>query len=382
MAILSQGNKELVNEQLNHHIGEIAGILFFLIGAMTIVELIDLYNGFQLIINRITTTNKRTFLAIVTVLAFILSAILDNLTTAIVMSSLVVKMIPSRDDRLICIGMIVISSNAGGAWSPIGDVTTTMLWIGHQITTVGLIKSVFIPSLFAVVIPFLILMHRMQGSFAPNENLTINETSSKDQKVILFSGIGLLLFVPVFKTVTHLPPFMGMMLAVGIFWLISETIHKKKAQLSENRNSIFSALEKIDMPSILFFMGILLAVGALQSFGILKTLANQMSDSIPNNKLMLVGIGLLSSILDNVPLVAAMQGMYSLAEYPQGDFFWDLLAYCAGTGGSILIIGSAAGVAAMGIENISFFWYVKNISLAALIGYLAGAAVCIGMNVL
>jgi Na+/H+ antiporter NhaD/arsenite permease-like protein len=378
--ILSENDKSVVNTNLYNHIGEIAGILFFLIGAMTIVELIDLYNGFQLIIQQIQTKKKRTFLIIITLLAFILSAILDNLTTAIIMSSLVVKMIPDRHDRLVCIGMIVIAANAGGAWSPIGDVTTTMLWIGHQITTTGLIKSVFIPSLIATIIPLCILMKNMEGSFEKAIIIPLNYDTKNNQKIILFSGIGLLLFVPIFKTMTHLPPFMGMLLAVGIVWLISEIIHKKRQHVDEQKNSIFSALEKIDMPSLLFFLGILLAVAALDSFGILKQIAMQLNTAIPNNDIMLVGIGLLSAILDNVPLVAAMQGMYSLSRFPEGSFFWNLLAYCAGTGGSILIIGSAAGVAAMGIEQISFFWYLKKISLAALIGYLAGAGVCIIMN--
>jgi Na+/H+ antiporter NhaD/arsenite permease-like protein len=366
-----------INHQLYEHIGDIAGILFFLIGAMTIVELIDIYEGFQIVIDKIKTTNKRTFLIIVTILAFFLSAILDNLTTAIVMSTLISKILSDKKDRLISIGMIVIAANAGGAWSPIGDVTTTMLWIGNQITTWGIIKSVFIPSLISCLVPLVFLLFKLKGNFTPLESISQGSVTNKDRRIIFFSGIALLIFVPVFKTITHLPPFMGMLLAVGIVWLISETLHKQKTDATLSPSSIFSALERIDMPSILFFLGILISVSALQSASILTDIAFFLSSKVHNDIVIVTGTGLLSAIFDNVPLVAAFQGMYSLAQYPSGHFFWNYLAFCSGTGGSILIIGSAAGVAAMGIEKIEFFWYFKNISLAALLGYLAGAAACI-----
>lgn len=366
-----------INHSLAEHLSEIAGIVFFLIGAMTIVELIDLYGGFQIVSKIIKTTSKRKFLAIITLISFFLSAILDNLTTAIVMGTLVTKILSNRQDKLICLGMIVIAANSGGAWSPIGDVTTTMLWVGNQITASAIVKAVFLPSVISCLIPLAMLMFKLKGNFvSPSIELT-SELRAKERNIILFSGLGLLIFVPIFKTITHLPPFMGMLLAVAILWFISERLHKPKADTGSSSTTIFAALERIDMPSILFFIGILIAVGALQSADILSTLAIKLKSTIANDNAILIGTGLLSAIVDNVPLVAALQGMYSLDVYPTGHLFWEFLAYCAGTGGSILIIGSAAGVAAMGIEKIEFFWYLKNISLPALLGYLGGAAVFI-----
>ncbi len=375
--ILNADDYHMVNHQLAEHIGDIAGILFFLIGAMTIVELIDLHDGFQVIIVAIKTTNKRTLLIIISIITFFLSAILDNLTTAIVMSTLVAKILSDQKDKNIMIGMVIIAANSGGAWSPIGDVTTTMLWIGNQITSVGIIKSILLPSLVSAMVPLLFLLTKIKGSFIPKMSENEGLVEPKERNIIFYSGISLLIFVPIFKTVTHLAPFMGMMFAVGIVWLISETLHKKKPNNQNQQPSIFVALEKVDLPSILFFMGILLAVSALQSTSILKQLASILSTQVQNEHIIVVGIGLLSAIFDNVPLVAAIQGMFSFEQYPSGHFFWNFLAYCAGTGGSILIIGSAAGVAAMGIEKISFFWYLKNISFAALLGYFAGALVAI-----
>ncbi len=375
--ILSATNTDSVNHQLYEHVAEIAGILFFLIGAMTIVELIDLYDGFQIIIDRIKTTHKRKLLIIITLLSFLLSAVLDNLTTAIVMTALVRKILSDKEDRYISIGMIIIAANAGGAWSPIGDVTTTMLWIGNQITPLAIVKSVFIPALVATLVPLLILICRMKGHFIPMEALVQTKVNKTEQMIVFFSGLGLLNFVPVFKLLTHLPPFMGMMLAVGILWLISELLHKRKPDEEQQSSSIFSALERIDMPSILFFMGILLAVGALQSSGMLHTFAEWLSQELHNDVLLVSGIGILSAVFDNVPLVAAVQGMFTLNQFATDHFFWHLLAFCSGTGGSILIIGSAAGVAAMGIEKITFFWYLRNVSLAALVGYLAGLLTCV-----
>lgn len=381
VAYMTQGgDSHQIESQLVEQIGEIAGILFFLIGAMTIVELIDLYDGFQVIIDRITTNKKRTLLVIITLLSFFLSAVLDNLTTAIVMTSLILKLVTEKQDRLLLIGMVIIAANAGGAWSPLGDVTTTMLWVGGQIKTTGVIQNVFLPSLVSVLIPMLVIAFRLNGNFEKPQLPVQSKSSDKERRLIFISGMLMLLFVPVFKTLTHLPPFMGMMLAVGLLWVLSEFLHKKNRQSEEERSSIFSALERIDMPSILFFMGILMAVGALQSAGILNTMALWMNDHLGSEKTIVTSIGLLSAVFDNVPLVAAVQGMYPLSEYAQGHFFWNYLAYCAGTGGSILIIGSAAGVAAMGMEKISFFWYLKNISLLALLGYLAGALIAVWMH--
>ena len=293
------------------------------------------------------------------------------------MSTLISKIISDRKDRLISIGMVVIAANAGGAWSPIGDVTTTMLWTGTQITAWGIIKSVFIPSLISCLVPLLYFLFKLKGNFTPLHSISEGNVTNQERRKIFYSGIALLVFVPIFKTITHLPPFMGMLLAVGIVWLISETLHKKKTDTTHSPSTIFSALERIDMPSILFFLGILISVSALQSANILKEMAAFLSTKIHNDIAIVTGTGLLSAIFDNVPLVAAFQGMYSLTQYPTGHFFWNYLAFCSGTGGSILIIGSAAGVAAMGIEKIEFFWYVKNISLAALLGYATGAVACI-----
>lgn len=371
--ILYAADPHTVNHQLAEHISDIAGILFFLIGAMTIVELIDLHEGFQVIIDAIKTTNKRTLVIIISFITFFLSAILDNLTTAIVMCTLVAKILSDQRDKNIVMGMVIIAANSGGAWSPIGDVTTTMLWIGNQITAVGIMKSIFLPSLVSVCVPLLFFLTKMKGTFSPKIGDSQILVEPKERNIIFYSGISLLIFVPIFKTFTHLAPYMGMMFAVGIVWLISETLHKKKPNSSEQQPSIFVALEKVDLPSILFFMGILLAVSALQSTSILQQMATSLSSKVQNENIIVIGIGLLSAIFDNVPLVAAIQGMFTTEQYPTGHFFWNFLAYCAGTGGSILIIGSAAGVAAMGIEKISFFWYLKNVSLSALLGYLAGA---------
>ncbi len=368
--------QNMVEQNLFHQISEISGILFFLIGAMTIVELIDLYDGFQIVLDKITTRNKRTLLLIFTLLSFFLSALLDNLTTAIVMSTMMIKIIPDKKDRLIMLGMIVIASNAGGAWSPIGDVTTTMLWIGHQITALGVIKSLFIPSLVAVTLPLLVLIRKVKGEVVSIPKV-VSQTSNLDRSIIFYSGIGLIIMVPIFKTITHLPPFMGMMLAVGLLWTISETLHKKSAPQTEQSSSIFAALERIDMPSILFFMGILLSVGALQAIGLLDAFSHTLTLIMPDERWMVGSIGLLSAIFDNVPLVAAIQGMFNLQDHATGSFFWNYLAFCSGTGGSLLIIGSAAGVAVMGIEKISFLDYLKQISLPALLGFLGGALTCI-----
>lgn len=369
-----------VAEQLNEHLGDISGIIFFLMGAMTIVELIDAHDGFDIIINAITTLNKRKLIWIICILSFFLSTVLDNLTTTIVMVSLLRKLITDKKLRLLFVGMIVIAANAGGAWSPIGDVTTTMLWIGGQVTTANIIANLFIPSMVCLVVPLTIVSVRLKGN-VETPNLAKDDdkpsASTHERNIIFFSGIGMLLLVPIFKTVTHLPPFMGMLLGLGVLWLISELVHKHKNERDKSIYSVLHALRKIDMPSVLFFLGILISISALQSTGHLTLLATAMTEKIGNINFIVLSIGLLSSIVDNVPLVAAAMGMYDLQTYPTDHYFWEFLAYCAGTGGSALIIGSAAGIAAMGMEKIDFMWYLKKITWLALIGYFAGAIVYI-----
>ncbi|MFZ1261712.1 MAG: sodium:proton antiporter NhaD, partial [Chitinophagaceae bacterium] len=369
-------DKHSPSHLLTEYLGEVAGILFFLLGAMTIVELIDAHDGFEVITSRIKTTSKRKLVWIVGFLAFFLSSVLDNLTTTIVLVSLLRIIIPDKKDRLLFAGLVIIAANAGGAWSPIGDVTTTMLWIGGQITAGSIIIQTILPSLVCFLIPAFIISRQVKGDVASMNIEGINKeltSSSRERNIVFWLGIGSLLFVPVFKTVTHLPPYMGILLGLGVMWVITEMIHSEKDEAEKGVLSVNHALRKIDTPSILFFLGILISIAALQASGVLTDLAVAMNNSIGNIKLITLSIGLLSAIVDNVPLVAAAQGMYGLEQYPTGHFFWEFLAYCAGTGGSCLIIGSAAGVAAMGLEKIEFFWYMKKIGWLALIGYLAGA---------
>jgi Na+/H+ antiporter NhaD/arsenite permease-like protein len=376
--IMLADNKDDVSHQLTEHLGEISEILFFLLGAMTIVELIDVHDGFNIISAKIHQTNKRKLLWIVAFITFFLSPIIDNLTTTIVMVSLIRKLINDHEDRLLFTGMVVIASNAGGAWSPIGDVTTTMLWIGGQITAGNIILKLFLPSLICLIIPLIIVSLKMKGSVSKpiqQENHKLSELSPKQQYTVLGTGLLILLLVPVFKTITHLPPYMGIIIGLGILWMITEIMHGDKDEKEKGILSVSHALRKIDSPSILFFLGILLAVASLQSTGILTSAAEQMSATIPNENIIILCTGLLSSIVDNVPLVAGVQGMYDLNQYPTDHSFWEFLAYATGTGGSVLIIGSAAGVAAMGMEKINFFWYLKKISLLALIGYFSGAGI-------
>ncbi len=374
--VLTVPDHETVLHALEAHLGEVSGILFFLLGAMVIVELIDAHDGFDLITERIHTTDIRRLLWLVCGITFFLSAVLDNLATTIVMVSLLRKLIDDREQRLLFVGMVVIAANAGGAWSPLGDVTTTMLWIGGQITPLNIVKMLLLPSLVCLIVPLTILSLRLKGRISPPE--AVHSTSAGAtplEKNIVFSvGVGALLFVPVFKTVTHLPPFMGMLLCLGILWIVTEIIHSGKDEGEKGLLSVNHALRKIDTPSILFFLGILIAISALQSVGVLGTLAEWLDRTVGDITAIGIIIGFLSAVLDNVPLVAATQGMYSLEQYPTDHYFWEFLAYCAGTGGSALIIGSAAGVAAMGMEKIDFFWYVKRITVWAVLGYLAGAA--------
>lgn len=361
---------------LAESLGEVAGILFFLMGAMTIVELIDAHDGFEIITSRINTTSKKKLVWIIGLISFFLSAVLDNLTTTIVMISLLRIVIPEKQDRLLFAGLVIIAANAGGAWSPIGDVTTTMLWIGGQITAGSIIVQTILPSLVCFIVPAFIVSLQVKGTAVRTVNEEKKFTNTqRERNTVFWVGLSSLLFVPVFKTITHLPPYMGVLLGLGIMWVITEMIHSGKDEAEKGLYSVNHALRKIDTPSILFFLGILLSIAALQATGVLTDLATTMNNSIGDIKIITILIGLLSAVVDNVPLVAAAQGMYGLEQYPTGHFFWEFLAYCAGTGGSCLIIGSAAGVAAMGLEKIEFFWYLKKIGWLALIGYLSGAAV-------
>jgi len=367
-----------VLHELERHLGEIAAIVVFLLGAMTIVELIDVHGGFTVITDSVKTTKKVPLLWILSTLTFFMSAVLDNMTTAIVMSALLRKLIKDKNDLWYFAGIIIIAANAGGAWSPIGDVTTIMLWIGGQVS-VNIIQHIFIPSAVSLLIPLAIASFMLKGNLERPE-VAENGFGHGDfvtrgqRRFILFLGVGLLLFVPVFKTVTHLPPYLGIMLGLGILWVVTEIMHKRKSEeeLQPQKLTVAAVLRRVDVPSVLFFLGILLAVSSFQTAGHLGMLAETLDRTIGDIYIINTIIGILSAVVDNVPLVAGAMGMYPLSTYPMDHPFWQLLAYCAGTGGSILIIGSAAGVVSMGILKIDFIWYLKRISLLALIGYLAG----------
>ena len=380
---VSTGDHKLVGHQLSESIASTAEIVFFLIGAMTIVEVIDAHNGFEVITSRIKTKKLSHLLWIVGFLSFFLSAVLDNLTATIVMISLTRKLLQKQEDRLLFAAMVVISANAGGAWSPIGDVTTTMLWIGGQITTLAIIKGLFLASLANLIAPLLFVSHAMRGKLISSQTKTKTYnassilTSNFERNTMFYLGLGILILVPVFKTLTHLPPFMGILFGLGLLWLVGDLIHYKKEDADKQQFTLAHALHRIDMTSIVFFIGILLAVATLEHSHILHSLSEFLDKTVGRQDYIVTLLGLLSAIVDNVPLVAASMGMYDLAKYPADSFLWEFMAYCAGTGGSILIIGSAAGVAAMGLEKIPFFWYVKKISWLALIGYFAGIAVYI-----
>jgi NhaD family Na+/H+ antiporter len=378
--IFLQGDAEHVNEEIAHHVSEISGILLFLLGAMTIVELIDAHDGFHIITEKIKSRNTVTLLWIISFITFFLSAVLDNLTTAIVMCSLLRKLVHDKKERWFFAGIVVIAANAGGAWSPIGDVTTTMLWLGGQISAGNIMVSLFIPSLVSLVIPLLYVSLMLRGkklAELPNDE---ERTRPKGSRAILVVGLLALIFVPVFKVVTHLPPYMGILMGLGVMWILAEIIHLGEEEIK--KYSAAHALSRIDVPSILFFFGILAAVAALESAGILAQIAEGMDKTIGNKDIIVTAIGLASAVIDNVPLVAASMGMYDLNTYPMDHKIWEFLAYAAGTGGSILIIGSAAGVAVMGMEKIDFLWYLKRISFIALIGYFAGALAYVGMYAL
>lgn len=391
--LLDQMRHFIVDNQIIEHLGEISEILFFLLGAMTIVETIDQHQGFKLITDKITTTNKVKLLWILSILTFFMSALLDNLTTTIVMVALLRKLVDDKHTRWFFASMIVIAANAGGAWSPIGDVTTIMLWIGKQVTAGNIIAMVIIPSIFNLVIPLIVVSFFMKGDAKRpeiNAQTANNYATASESKLMLILGVSALLFVPIFKTFTHLPPYLGMLFGLGVMWVVTEVIHKKKEQDTKDKLKVYAILRKVDVPTVFFFLGILTAVSALQSAGQLGLLAQWLDENVHNIYAINTIIGILSSIVDNVPLTAGAMGMYPIYteamlsgiadpaahEYAhhfiQDGAFWELLAYAAGTGGSILIIGSAAGVAAMGLEKIDFIWYMKKISIFALIGYFAG----------
>ena len=376
---LATGDHHLVSEQLNESLSSTAQIIFFLLGAMTIVELVDAHNGFEVITSRINTTKQSSLLWLVGFVTFFLSAMLDNLTTTIVMISLMKKLLGKHDDRLFFAGLIVIAANAGGAWSPIGDVTTTMLWIGGQITTLAIIKGVFLASLANLLIPLAVTSYFLRGKQVevPTtvERRGVVKTTPFERNLMFSLGIGTLVAVPIFKTVTHLPPFMGILFGLGILWLVGELVHRNKEDNEKQSLTLVHALAHIDMGSIVFFIGILLAVATLEHAHILAGIASWLDQVIGRQGVIVAIIGMISAIVDNVPLVAASMGMYDLSQFRPDSFLWEFMAYCAGTGGSILIIGSAAGVAAMGLEKIHFFWYVKRISGLALIGYFSGVVI-------
>ena len=367
--------------EMVHHIGEIAEILFFLMGAMTIVETIDHHNGFSIITERITTNSKKRLLWIFALLTFVLSTVLDNMTTTIVMCAMLRKLMSQRRERWLFVGVIVLAANAGGAFSPIGDVTTIMLWMGGQVTAGNLILKVFLPCLIALLIPIVIISLRMKDSFErpvhhADESLRPIPATVKYSVFIL--GIAGLLFVPVFKSITHLPPFVGMLCSLAVLWLITARIHYR---YSGGSFAVSTILEKIDTSSILFFLGVLLSVAGLQSMGYLSMFAVGLTDIFANNIYSMdICIGMSSALIDNVPLVAGAIGMFPLSEYATDHTFWLFLSYCIGFGGNLLIISSAAGVAAIGIEKIEFFWYLKKFTPLALLGFLVGAGTFILLN--
>ncbi len=384
----------VTGHQIIEHVGDVASILFFLMGAMTIVELIDVHGGFSVITDKITTKNKKKLLWMLSFITFFMSAILDNLTTTIVMVMLLRKIIGNFKERWLFASTIILAANSGGAFSPIGDVTTIMLWVNGNVTTGGLLPNLILPSLISVIIPVMIISRFLKGEVTTRK---FSETSSgnhlnaaeyitkKEQKIIFGLGVAALVFVPIFKSITHLPPFVGVLLGLGVLWVYTEILYHNKKHIPESSKARISAvIGRIDLTTILFFLGILMAVSALQCEGILQQLAVVLDKTFNGNIYAIdIIIGILSSIVDNVPLVAGSMGMYEIAEvgeFATDGIFWMFLAYCAGVGGSMLIIGSAAGVVVMGLEKVNFVWYLKNISLIALIGYLAGAFVYIAQE--
>ena len=380
--VAANGLLHHISEVIEHHLGDAAGTLFFLMGAMTIVEIVDSNGGFNFVRDAIKTRSKRKLMWRMVFMTFFLSAILDNLTTSIVMIMVLRKLVQSRGDRLIYAALVVISANSGGAFSPIGDVTTIMLWIKGVITTQGVIMEIFIPSLVSMLVPAFILQYQLKGKFDKSLNLPkadVSQFTQNQRNIIFWLGVGGLCFVPIFKTLTHLPPFMGILLVLGVLWTVTEIFHYNTAEDDTMAKRVSDLLSKIDLSTIMFFLGILMAVAVLQEVGVLKLMGSMLDSTFEGNHFLVTGIiGVLSSIVDNVPLVAGCMGMYPVAavgDMAVDGIFWQLLAYCAGVGGSMLIIGSAAGVVVMGLEKITFGWYMKKITWIAFVGYLAGILV-------
>jgi Na+/H+ antiporter NhaD/arsenite permease-like protein len=376
--IVFSPDKNTVAHQLVGHVGDFSGILFFLMGAMAIVELVDAHHGFSIITNAISTRSRIKLLWIVSIIAFFLSAVVDNMTSTIVMISLVSKILRDREDLKFFAAMVVIAANAGGAWTPIGDVTTTMLWIGERISSVKILTELLIPSLVCLIVPLVIVtlsLKKRKEYHDPPEPPPVESAHSEHRNVVFFTGICALLFVPVFKALTHLPPFMGVLLGFGVLWVLIEVLHNQGAENGTEAYSVTQTLRKVDMSTVLFFLGILVTVSALESAGILNAWAMGLEKAVRDFNVIALTIGAISALVDNVPLVAGAMGMYDLARFPLDHHFWIFLAYCAGTGGSILVIGSAAGVVSMGLARIDFIWYLKKISLLAMAGYLSGAGV-------
>ncbi|MBP3229137.1 MAG: sodium:proton antiporter NhaD [Prevotella sp.] len=377
--VAADGLLHHISEVIEHHLGDAAGTLFFLMGAMTIVEIVDSNGGFNFVRDALKTRSKRKLMWRVAFMTFFLSAILDNLTTSIVMIMVLRKLVQSREDRLIYAALIIISANSGGAFSPIGDVTTIMLWIKGVITTQGVLTEIFIPSLVSMVVPAFILQYSLSGKFDKAQNLpkaSVSQFTQKQRNIIFWLGVGGLVFVPIFKTITHLPPFMGILLVLGVLWTVTEIFHYNTSEDDTMAKRVSDILSKIDLSTIMFFLGILMAVAVLQEIGVLTAMGEGLNEAFSGNYYLINGIiGMLSSIVDNVPLVAGCMGMYPVAAegaMAVDGIFWQLLAYCAGVGGSMLIIGSAAGVVVMGLEKITFGWYMKRITWIAFVGYLAG----------
>ena len=377
--VAADGLLHHISEVIEHHLGDAAGTLFFLMGAMTIVEIVDSNGGFNFVRDALKTRSKRKLMWRVAFMTFFLSAILDNLTTSIVMIMVLRKLVQSREDRLIYAALIIISANSGGAFSPIGDVTTIMLWIKGVITTQGVLTEIFIPSLVSMVVPAFVLQYSLSGKFDKAQNLpkaSVSQFTQKQRNIIFWLGVGGLVFVPIFKTITHLPPFMGILLVLGVLWTVTEIFHYNTSEDDTMAKRVSDILSKIDLSTIMFFLGILMAVAVLQEIGVLTAMGEGLNEAFSGNYYLINGIiGMLSSIVDNVPLVAGCMGMYPVAAegaMAVDGIFWQLLAYCAGVGGSMLIIGSAAGVVVMGLEKITFGWYMKKITWIAFVGYLAG----------
>jgi Na+/H+ antiporter NhaD/arsenite permease-like protein len=360
---------------LGKHVSDVSQIIFFLIGAMTIVELIDSHKGFKVITNLIRTNSKRKMIVLISILTFFLSAVLDNLTTTILMISLLRKIVPIHKERFLLSCLVVVAANAGGAWTPIGDVTTTMLWINGQLSSLAVMKALFLPSIISLIIPVLYYLFQQKGSYTQATPEELNGEVTPGSRLVFFVGMGSLIFVPIFKTLTGLPPFMGVLLGVAVLWLITDRLHYKDEQRHHLR--IPAILNRIDTAGVLFFLGILLCINALETAGILTDLAQWLNREVHNETLIATLIGAISAVIDNVPLVAGTMGMYPLSQFPMDSQLWHMIAYAAGTGGSMLVIGSAAGVALMSLEKVDFISYMRKMTLPVLVGYLVGIGVIV-----